>query len=494
MNPAINHQRRKNMIRLFRFKKRHALLVLCFFNALISYADRTNISIAILPMTAEFGWKAGTKGFILSSFFYGYLCTQMIGGYLSFRYGGKKTLAISCALWSLFTFLTPLAAHSLHWLVACRIMLGLAEGVGFPSIMALISAHIPPAEHSRSIAFVLSGSYVGAILANLVSSMLIEMPGYGWQSTFYIFGLVGLVWLIPWSNYQAPTRMFPFELPVSSEDIQADLMAGSAFEKSKLKSSANSIEASNAMKKSFGLSDEFVAENEEENLTRHSNSRPALTDDDKPKYGLGEQAIPWRTIFQSREVWAIIIVQFCQSWSFWLLITWLPTYYENNFHVNIKEIGYFAVVPYMCQAIVGNVAGLLSDRMIDAGFAKLFVRKFMQASGMLLMSFFMMLAVTAAETIVQGMIYITLSMGLYCLTFAGVSVNHLDIAPNYAPIIYGIGNTAGQIPGILGVWLTGEILDATENNWFVVFGLASIISCFGAVCWILMAGTHVVIK
>jgi hypothetical protein len=51
--------------------------------------------------------------------------------------------------------------------------------------------------------------------------------------------------------------------------------------------------------------------------------------------------IPWKAIFHSRQVWAIIVVQFCQSWSFWLLITWLPTYYKDMFHIDMKHIGVF---------------------------------------------------------------------------------------------------------------------------------------------------------
>lgn len=62
---------------------------------------------------------------------------------VSFSYGGQKVLAISCAFWSLFTCLTPPAArHSRGVLFICRVGLGLAEGMGFPSIMALISRYV----------------------------------------------------------------------------------------------------------------------------------------------------------------------------------------------------------------------------------------------------------------------------------------------------------------------------------------------------------------
>jgi ACS family sodium-dependent inorganic phosphate cotransporter len=112
---------------------------------------------------------------------------------------------------------------------------------------------------------------------------------------------------------------------------------------------------------------------------------------------------------------------------------------------------------------------------------------------MLLMALFTLLAAIAVSSITQGMIFITLAMGVFNMTLAGVSVNHLDIAPQYASVVYGIGNTAAQIPGIIGVWFTGVLLDWTHGNWTVVFGLAASLSALGAVCWFLMVGTRPVV-
>jgi hypothetical protein len=78
--------------------------------------------------------------------------------------------------------------------------------------------------------------------------------------------------------------------------------------------------------------------------------------------------------------------------------------------------------------------------------------------------------------------------------YVGVSVNHLDIAPAYASVVYGVGNTSAQLPGMLGVWFTGWLLDMTGNNWIAVFGLASAISCVGAIAWSIMCGTKPVIR
>jgi predicted MFS family arabinose efflux permease len=158
------------------------------------------------------------------------------------------------------------------------------------------------------------------------------------------------------------------------------------------------------------------------------------------------------------------------------------------------HVGFFTVVPYVVQGLCGLSAGFLSDYLINTvQMKKLYVRRLMQCCGMLGSALFMLLASAIAQDVYQGMIYVSLSAGVYCLTFGGVSVNHLDIAPDYAAIVYGIGNTAGQLPGMIGVYLTGLILDVTDNNWNVVFSLSALISAFGSVAWTLMSGDEVIV-
>lgn len=155
----------------------------------------------------------------------------------------------------------------------------------------------------------------------------------------------------------------------------------------------------------------------------------------------------------------------------------------------------YLVVPYVVQGITGNLTGLLSDLLIYRyRYSVLTVRRFMQCTGMLLMALFTMLAAVAVSSITEGMICLTLAMGVFNMTLAGVSVNHLDIAPRYASVVYGIGNTAAQIPGIIGVWFTGVLLDMTNGNWTVVFGLAASLSVIGAICWLFMVGTRPVVN
>jgi hypothetical protein len=62
--------------------------------------------------------------------------------------------------------------------------------------------------------------------------------------------------------------------------------------------------------------------------------------------------VPWGKLFQTRQLWAIIITQFCQSWSYWLFLNWMPTYYKDVFGADIEEIGYFTgkCVPHVTRS------------------------------------------------------------------------------------------------------------------------------------------------
>lgn len=73
--------------------KRLMLVMLSCLGLAISYADRSNIAIAIIPMSKEFNWDPAIEGAIFSCFFYGYMATQLLGGYVADRLGGKYVFA-----------------------------------------------------------------------------------------------------------------------------------------------------------------------------------------------------------------------------------------------------------------------------------------------------------------------------------------------------------------------------------------------------------------
>ncbi len=178
-------------------RKRYQMISLMLGALLLCYIDRIIVSLAAIEMQKVFGWTDSQKGLVLSTFFLGYLVTQVAGGFLSNRFGGRNVYLVAVVLWSLCTVLTPAAAYvSFGMLLAARFMLGIGEGASFPSAYNLIHTWMPVRERSRSVGAMSAASAVGTVATLLFAGLLIER--YGWPSVFYLFGTMGFVWAIFW--------------------------------------------------------------------------------------------------------------------------------------------------------------------------------------------------------------------------------------------------------------------------------------------------------
>lgn len=412
--------------------KRYTLIGGCFCAALICYIDRVNMSVAAIAMTEEFGWTETVKGLVLSSFFVGYLAMQVAGGWLAHRIGGKLVLGFAVIWWSAFTILTPVAAYmSLATLIVARIALGLGEAAAFPASFALFSKWVPPGERSRAIAILLSGAPLGTVIALITTGWMIEH--FGWPSIFYLFGAVGLVWSSFWvfRIYEQPS-VHPH---ISKEELQL------------IQSGQNSM-------------NEF-------------------------------ETVPWRLLFSKKPVWALIINHFCSNWTAYMLLAWLPSYFRHAHDLSIANAGIYSAAPWLTMFFMTNFAGWFADKLIKEGVSTIAVRKLMQTIGLLGAAVFLFLA-SDVSTAAQAMLFMCGALGLLACTYSGFAPNALEIAPNHSGILAGITNTAATIPGIVGVTITGWLVDVT-GTYTSAFMLAAGLCIFGAVVWLLFATTRPVI-
>ena len=118
-----------------------------FSVAIVSMTEKRNVTFAngTTGIEQEFDWSSTQKGLVLSSFFYGYITTQLIGGFLASKYGGNVIFGIGIGVTALLTLFTPLAAKwSIYALVAVRIIEGVFEGMTFPCCYHIWSKWAPP--------------------------------------------------------------------------------------------------------------------------------------------------------------------------------------------------------------------------------------------------------------------------------------------------------------------------------------------------------------
>lgn len=407
-------------------QKRHFLVLMAFVAVFICYIDRVNISVAIIPMVETYGWDLTTQGLVLSSFYLGYLLLQIVGGRLADRFGGKLVLGAGVVLWSLFTIITPpAAALGITALIATRILMGMGEAVTFPSLYSLFSRWVPLAERSRSTAFATSGISLGTVFALLVTPVIVTH--FGWEWSFYLFGAAGLIWYAVWQLGVAST-------PEHQRGIT------------------------------------------ERELTLIKNG--TATAELSP-------SVPWRKLLGNMPVWAIITAHFCNNWSLYVLLSWLPTFVNKGLGVDIASVGLFAMVPHITTFVFLNVAGNIADRLIRGGMDVTRVRKLMMTIGFGGVTVALLL-VGLVDSPYMAIAIMSVGTALNAFVAGGFWVNHMDVAPRHAGTLMGITNTAGTLPGIIGVTVSGWILQVT-GSWSLVFQVAGGVTLFGLVFYLLFA-------
>ncbi|CAN4125654.1 unnamed protein product [Withania somnifera] len=404
-----------------KFPRRWIVVLLCFAAFLLCNMDRVNMSIAILPMSKEFNWNSATVGLIQSSFFWGYLLTQIVGGIWADKLGGKIVLGFGVVWWSIATVLTPLAAKlGLPFLLVVRALMGIGEGVAMPAMNNMLSKWIPVSERSRSLALVYSGMYLGSVTGLALSPILIQK--LGWPSVFYSFGSLGSIWFALWLSkaYSSPK-----DDPGLSEQEKRLIMGGSI-------------------------------------------SKEPVTN------------IPWKLILSKAPVWALIISHFCHNWGTFILLTWMPTYYSQVLKFNLTESGLFCVLPWLTMAIFANLGGWIADTLVSKGFSITSVRKIMQSIGFLGPAFFLT-QLSHVKTPAFAVLCMACSQGSDAFSQSGLYSNHQDIGPRYAGVLLGLSNTAGVLAGVFGTAATGYILQ--KGSWDEVFKVAVILYIIGTLVW-----------
>ncbi len=175
--------------------KRFDIALLGFLAQLIAYCDRVNLSVAAPMISAEYGWSPVQMGWVLSSFFAGYMLLLIPMGYVVDRFGPKRTLAAGMTWWSLVTILTPFC-QSVAVMGGARVLVGMGESGTIPSINGMLVRWFPRAEYSRVAGFCWGGGLAGAIIAFPLASAIAAV--WGWRAIFVGFSLIGLLWLPFW--------------------------------------------------------------------------------------------------------------------------------------------------------------------------------------------------------------------------------------------------------------------------------------------------------
>src|SRR6187200_3448539 len=174
-----------------------ALIILLGAAVFLNYVDRGAIGIAAPVMKSDLGLSDEAYGVVFSAFFWIYAPVQLFAGWLCDRFSVYKMMAAGIILWAGSTLLMGFAGGFASLLVL-RIMLGIGESISFPGSSKIIARHVPPERRGVANAAVAAGIALGPAIGTLAGGLI--LGSWGWQPIFIVFGIVTLIWLLPWQR------------------------------------------------------------------------------------------------------------------------------------------------------------------------------------------------------------------------------------------------------------------------------------------------------
>jgi len=188
------------------------MVVLLGAALMINYIDRGTISTAAPVLEKELHLAPDQLGWVISAFFWAYVCAQPLVGWCADRLGAARVLATGFAVWSLATVATGLSS-GVRTLVGARLVMGAAESVTYPSALALLAQRVTDRHRARATSVLQLGGMIGPAIGTTLSVMIMER--YGWRAMFISLGLASLLWLLPW---RGQLRAAPAMRSASSAD------------------------------------------------------------------------------------------------------------------------------------------------------------------------------------------------------------------------------------------------------------------------------------
>jgi len=383
----------------------------------LTYIDRVNVATAASSLQKEFSLSNKELGFVFSGFAYPYLLFQVLGGWLGDRLGPRKTLFICGTIWAVATAITGLAV-GLWSLMAFRVLLGFGEGATFPTATRAMQSWTPA--HRRGFAQGITHAF--ARLGNAVTPPLVAalVLWSSWRGAFLVLGVASLIWVIVWWLYY---RDDPREHPSITPEDLAPL--------------------------------------------------PAPT----PKKAA--RKVPWR-----RLIWRmapVTLTYFCYGWSLWLFLNWLPTFFKESQHIDLKKSALYSSGVFFAGVVGDTLGGVLSDHMLRktgrVTFSRLviIVPSMLCAAGCLIPVLFVhdMDIVPLTLCLSGGFFFLEMVIG-------PIWSVPMDIAPQHSGTASGLMNTGSALAAIVSPLAFGAIVDAT-GDWHLPFIGSIVLLLIGSV-------------
>lgn len=195
-----------------------------------------------------------------------------------------------------------------------------------------------------------------------------------------------------------------------------------------------------------------------------------------------DEAIPWRSLLSLRPFWALTFAFFCTSWIFYVLLLWMPSYFARTHGIGILGTGLYSLLPWLVMFVMMNLAGWLADVVKRRGMTLTRSRKLFACSGLTGAGAMLML-IDWADTPMRALILLCLTLAFLAFAYSSHAPNVFDITPRHAHVMFSVMNTFGSLPGIIGVALTGVMVQVT-GSYEGAFAVAGVLAWAGAAVYL----------
>ena len=398
----------------------------------VTALGRLNLGIAGKFIQEEFNFTTQTMGWILGAFAFGYALFQVPCGWAGDRFGPRTTLTIAIVWWATLTVvmsLVPYLGTSSWWNLAwafglVRFLTGAGEAASYPNANKIVAFWTAKGERGIGSSLLLGGVGAGGVLAPILFAATAQR--WGWRSSFLLCGILAAVVALVWSLYSTNR---PEEHPgVNSAELE---ILGSALR--------------GGGHHSFRL-----------------------------------QGTPWRKIFSSGSVWALIVSYFFHGYTPYIYFTWFFIYLTRVRGLTVTQGGLWGSTPFIAMTLMAPLGGWLSDRAV-ARFGR---RRGRHSTVWVGMTCSALLLWAGSHTVNNASAILLLAAAAGFSTFAAPSwwAACIDLTPNYSGSLSGLMNTcanvAGGIAPILTAWL------ATEFGWTKALDFAALMSFTAGIIWV----------
>ncbi len=281
------------------------IIGLVFLATLINFIDRLTVSVLAPIIVKDLQLSNQQFAQIAIWFLCAYAASQALSGRLYDRIGVKRGFSVSIIVWSAAA-MAHATARTATGLSIFRFLLGLGEAGNWPGAAKVTAEWFPPSQRALAMAIFNSGAALGSVIAPPLIVFL--QSRYGWQTTFLVTGSLGFVWLGLWLwIYQPP------------------------------------------------LEHRWITPGERQLLVDR-----ASADDRAP-------ASSYRTLLRLRPTWAIVLARLLTDPVWWLYLTWLPLYFSKVHGLDMKQIAWFASVPFLAADAGSLIGGGASGFLIARG-------------------------------------------------------------------------------------------------------------------------------